>query len=130
MLRIGARVHDRRAGDRDEVEAAVDRLQEHRRGRAADLDRIGNDGGRDIRIDADQNHLGIEAVLWLKMPFIDRDHRRGAVGRRRAADLDFCLGAGGTGDQNRRKRCRRQEFGHRWPPPAIFSSPLDYRYFI
>jgi len=59
---VGGRVHDRRSGDCDQIESAIRRLQEHRRGRAADLDRIGEDRGRNIRIDADQYHLGVEAV--------------------------------------------------------------------
>ncbi len=57
--------------------------------------------------------------------FIDRDHRRGAIRRRGAADLQFGLSAGRTGDQHRRKRRRGQEsgygLGHGWASPTIFS---------
>ena len=82
------RVHGRGARDRDEIEAAVDRLQEHGRRRAADLDRIGHDRRRNVGVDPDQGHVGVEAVLG-EDALIARDHGGGAVARRRAGDLEL-----------------------------------------
>ena len=129
---VRRRVHDRGAGDRDEIEPAVDGLQEHRRGRPADLDRIGEDRGRDVRVDADQHHLGVEPMLF-EDAFVDRDHRGGAVGGRGAADLDLRLGRAGLRAQamSATAECDGQSSSS-----IVFNclpfafSYLDYRYFI
>ena len=70
MMPFGGRAHHGSAGDGDEIEAAIDRLQEDGRGRAADLDRIRGDRRRNVGVDADQRHLGVEAVLF-ENAFVD-----------------------------------------------------------
>ena len=88
------------AGNGDEVEAAVDGLQEHGRGRAADLDRVRQDRGRNVRVDADRRHLDFKPVLF-EDAFVDRDHGGGAIRRRGAADLDLGLRQSGAGQRQR-----------------------------
>ena len=106
---VGDRVHDRSAGDRHEIEPAVDRLQEHCRGRAADLDRVRDDRRGNVGVDADQRHVGVEAVLG-ENALVARDHRRGAVAGRGAGDLELeRIGVGGSGGRQGERGGRRQE---------------------
>jgi hypothetical protein len=53
----------RDAGDRDQVQAAVDRLEEHRDIGTADLDRLRHQRGRDVGVERDRHELDVEAVL-------------------------------------------------------------------
>ncbi len=111
---VGDGVHRRGAVDGDEIQAAVDGLQEHRRRRAADLDRIGDDRRRDVGVDADQRHVDVEAVLG-EDALVARHHRRSAVGRRSAGDMHLDAvrrgAARGAKSQRRAEKSRSQPMG-------------------
>ncbi len=98
---VGDRTHDGGAANCNQVQPTIGGLQEHRRCRTADLNRIGKDRGRNIRVDADQDHLGIKPMLF-EDALIDRDHCGSAVGGGGAADLDLGLCMSRASRQNRR----------------------------
>ena len=76
------------AGDGDVIEAAVDRLQQHRHGGAAEGDGVRLHGRRQLRIERHDLELDVEPAL-LEQALVHGDEARREVGRGRVADHDL-----------------------------------------
>ena len=86
------------AGDQHQVQSAVDRLQEHRGRRPADLQRIGLQRRRDGGVQRDELELDVQAAL-LEIAFLGCDEDRGEVGHGGVAEDDLRAGLGAYGQR-------------------------------